>query len=267
LDAPSVGLAWPVIAWFAAGALVLAGAVAVDARERGQPAPLWFVVALLFPAFGALAYLVLRPPPLTEAVPVERRGGDAPAGVVVAPRAEAAADYGRPSPSPQESASPAAARPAAQPAGGTVEWRRGVGVLSGPPTGESLGISPPSHAPVRRRSPVPPWLLGAGLGVVLLVIAGAFGLTRVGLPGAAVQATSTPVATPVPAAAPSPATEAAAEPAAESSSEPTYYTVEPGDSLGSIARDYDTTIDALMQANGIEDADTLIVGQRLIVPR
>src|SRR5262249_11504088 len=147
LDAPSVGLAWPVIAWFAAGALVLAGAVAVDARERGQPAPLWFVVALLFPAFGALAYLVLRPPPLTEAVPVERRGGAAPPGVVVAPRAEAAADYGRPSPSPQESARPAPA----QPAGGTVEWRRGVGVLSGPPTGESLGISPPSHAPVRRR--------------------------------------------------------------------------------------------------------------------
>ena len=81
------------------------------------------------------------------------------------------------------------------------------------------------------------------------------------------QATPTPAATPVPAAAPPPAPEATAETAAEAPGEPTYYVVEPGDSLGSIARDYDTTIDALMQANGIEDADTLIVGQRLIVPR
>src|SRR5947209_5974482 len=61
MDVVSNGMAWPLLAWGVAGALILAGAVAVDARERGQAAPLWFVVALLFPGFGALAYLVLRP--------------------------------------------------------------------------------------------------------------------------------------------------------------------------------------------------------------
>src|SRR5918911_3686225 len=55
------GIAWALLAWCIAGVLILAGAVAVDARERGQSAALWFVLALLFPGVGALAYLVLRP--------------------------------------------------------------------------------------------------------------------------------------------------------------------------------------------------------------
>src|SRR3954447_1290399 len=63
------GIVWPLLAWLVAGALILAGAVAVDARERGQSAVLWFLLALLFPGFGALGYLVLRPTPDSVALP------------------------------------------------------------------------------------------------------------------------------------------------------------------------------------------------------
>src|SRR5579875_3189538 len=69
MDFIANGIAWPLLAWGVAGVLILAGAVAVDARERGQSAALWFLLALLFPGVGALAYLVLRPPGEPAAFP------------------------------------------------------------------------------------------------------------------------------------------------------------------------------------------------------
>lgn len=45
------------------------------------------------------------------------------------------------------------------------------------------------------------------------------------------------------------------------------YTVEPGDTLGQIARRAGTTVEALQALNRLEDTAVLRVGQRLIVPR
>jgi LysM repeat protein len=48
---------------------------------------------------------------------------------------------------------------------------------------------------------------------------------------------------------------------------PLYYTVEEGDSLGSIADRFSVPLDALLQANDIDDPDLLVVGERLVVPQ
>jgi len=237
LDGLAFGLGWPVLAWLAAGALVLAGAVAVDARERGQPAVLWFAIALLFPVFGTLAYLVLRPAP-----------AESPAARLAAEQAPAAV--------------PGAAPPAP---GGAVEWQRGVGVLASPSTGQNWGVSTVEPRRARRPGRLVFWLAGGALVVALIAVAGRLAASRAvpaaepsTAPAAAVQATPTPTLEPA-------ADLSAAEPPAEAAREPIYYTVEPGDTLESIARQFDTTVAALLEANGLEDPDLLLVGQRLVV--
>ena len=44
------------------------------------------------------------------------------------------------------------------------------------------------------------------------------------------------------------------------------YTVQPGDTLGRIAATYGTTVDAIVQANGLADPNLISVGQQLIIP-
>lgn len=44
------------------------------------------------------------------------------------------------------------------------------------------------------------------------------------------------------------------------------YTVQPGDTLAEIARRFGTTVDVLVQANGIADPDRIAVGQELQIP-
>ncbi|MEL6271505.1 MAG: LysM domain-containing protein, partial [Chloroflexota bacterium] len=39
-----------------------------------------------------------------------------------------------------------------------------------------------------------------------------------------------------------------------------------GDSLSSIAREFGTSVNALVEANGIEDPDRIVNGQTLIIP-
>lgn len=46
----------------------------------------------------------------------------------------------------------------------------------------------------------------------------------------------------------------------------TVHIVEPGDTLWQIALKYDASVRAIMEANGITDANTLWVGQRLVIP-
>jgi hypothetical protein len=260
VDGLSVGLPWPVVAWLVAGALVLAGAVAVDARERDQSAPLWFILTLVFPLFGALAYLVLRAPRAAttrSAAPVARES----AAPTARGGATAAAEESAVAPSP----GPAAASSAGH--SGPAEWRRDVGVLPASGRVENLGVSavPPRHSSRSQRR-LPPWLLGAFLALVVLVAGGGFLLSRV-VPSLGTPA-ATPTVVPAPTAAPQAAVEApAAEAGAEPTRESTMYTVEPGDSLGSIAEQFNTTVDALLEANNFDNPDLLVVGQRIIVPQ
>jgi LysM repeat protein len=308
MDLIGNGLIWSLLAWGVAGALILAGAVAVDARERGQSAALWFLLALLFPGFGALAYLVLRPAEaasLPAALPADRPAGtperaasaplgatpargsvpaatrdvprgdtpparDLPAAGATAPRNLGSAAPAEPSLTARPEASgarePARAPATAEPAhGGTMEWRRGVGVLptAAPPV--VAAPEPPARPEPRRGRGVPAWLMGAAAAVLLLVVVGTVALPRlVGPPGPPPAA---PTALPAPTAAPALDAEPAPVAAAEAPPErPSTYTVEEGDTLGGIAVQFDTSVQALMEANGLDDADTVFVGQQLAIP-
>jgi len=42
--------------------------------------------------------------------------------------------------------------------------------------------------------------------------------------------------------------------------------VQEGDTLAAIAQRFGTTVSALQAANGIEDPDEIIIGQRLVIP-
>jgi LysM repeat protein len=48
--------------------------------------------------------------------------------------------------------------------------------------------------------------------------------------------------------------------------EPTVYIVQAGDTLSSIARKFDVSLEDLMQANGITDPDYVLLGQELLIP-
>ncbi|HXD47835.1 MAG TPA: DUF5715 family protein [Gemmatimonadaceae bacterium] len=48
---------------------------------------------------------------------------------------------------------------------------------------------------------------------------------------------------------------------------PSTYTVRDGDTLGDIAREHDTTVDALQSANGLDDDDVIHPGDELKIPR
>ena len=68
------------------------------------------------------------------------------------------------------------------------------------------------------------------------------------------KTTSSPTPVPTQTATPSP------------TPEPVVYVVRAGDSLASIARAYGVTVAALVEANGIEDPNTIRIGQKLAIP-
>ncbi|MGQ9492451.1 MAG: LysM peptidoglycan-binding domain-containing protein [Anaerolineae bacterium] len=47
--------------------------------------------------------------------------------------------------------------------------------------------------------------------------------------------------------------------------EPVIHVVQPGEVLGIIAQEYDTTIEAIMEANGLKDAHLISIGQKLVI--
>lgn len=109
----------------------------------------------------------------------------------------------------------------------------------------------------------------------LILIAGCGGGDEEATPVPTAQTTPTapqmlPVVTPTPGImeSPSPAgdTESTPPTANSSSDEGDTYVVEPGDTLGSIAAEFGVTIDALKEANGIEDPNDLIAGLTLVIP-
>jgi LysM repeat protein len=101
-------------------------------------------------------------------------------------------------------------------------------------------------------------------------------------PGAMAPATAPPVAagsalpaqlphstapTPLPGAAVTPGAPAANQAtSAPTPAEPTVYIVQPGDTLSSIARKYDVSLEDLMRANDIANPDYVQLGQELKVP-
>ncbi len=48
--------------------------------------------------------------------------------------------------------------------------------------------------------------------------------------------------------------------------DPTVYVVQRGDTLYSIARRYGTTVNVIVQANGLRNSNRIYVGQRLVIP-
>jgi LysM repeat protein len=49
--------------------------------------------------------------------------------------------------------------------------------------------------------------------------------------------------------------------------EPIIHVVQPGENLFRIARRYGTTVDAIVAANGLTNAQTIYVGQQIVIPR
>ncbi len=89
----------------------------------------------------------------------------------------------------------------------------------------------------------------------------------------AAEGTPIPTATPY-ASVPEPTIVASPTASAASTTTPTTtgdgdveYIVEPGDSLFGIAERFDTTVDAIMERNDIDNASLIFVGQVLIVPQ
>jgi LysM repeat protein len=74
----------------------------------------------------------------------------------------------------------------------------------------------------------------------------------------------TPILTPAPTAVATPVPTAAPTPPPPPPSQ--TYTVQQGDTLGSIAQRFGTTIGAIQAANGIEDPDEIFIGQVLVIP-
>jgi len=129
----------------------------------------------------------------------------------------------------------------------------------------------------RRRARVIPAILLAiaGLiliGIVIVVVAAVsngpgLGVLRTPTPTATVTNTITPTPT-VPPPTNTAAATATITPSPGPSPTPTqtYYTVEAGDTLFSIAAKYNGNVCTLMAVNNITDPSTLAVGQKLLIP-
>jgi LysM repeat protein len=85
--------------------------------------------------------------------------------------------------------------------------------------------------------------------------------TAVAATQAALSLNSVPEATAAPTLTLPPAGETAA-----AGPTPTIYVAKAGDTLGKIAQAYDVTVEAIMEANGLTDANLLTVGQSLVIP-
>ncbi|MBC7258502.1 MAG: LysM peptidoglycan-binding domain-containing protein [Chloroflexi bacterium] len=71
---------------------------------------------------------------------------------------------------------------------------------------------------------------------------------------------------PAPSPSPVPPVESPVAAAATTPTQPTTYTVKPGDSLSAIAFQFGISLQELMAANDITDPDVLFAGQKLVIP-
>ena len=79
-----------------------------------------------------------------------------------------------------------------------------------------------------------------------------------------------PVQPPTPTAAPPPAPTTAAPPPAPTTAAPASggltYTVQSGDTLAAIADRFNVTVDEIISANNIQNADVISIGQQFVIP-
>lgn len=79
-------------------------------------------------------------------------------------------------------------------------------------------------------------------------------------------ATETPAAVPSPAATSIPTLSPQPQPTATPEFEMITHTVQAGDNLLEIAQEYGTTVQAIIEANGITNPDLIFIGQTLLIP-
>jgi LysM repeat protein len=118
-----------------------------------------------------------------------------------------------------------------------------AGMLGGLPSqAADAGGTVPSSTPTATASPRP---------------------TRTPIPSATPSSTPIPTIpptpTPVPTALPTPAPTAAPP-------QPRTYVVQQGDTLASIAQQFGTTVAVIRSANGIDDPNSILIGQVLVIP-
>lgn len=90
--------------------------------------------------------------------------------------------------------------------------------------------------------------------------------------GGEVQVVDSPPPAPAATETPVQASDApASDPTAQSQESPEggqrRYTVRSGDTLFEIARQFGTTVEAIVEANDIDDPDVIDIGQELVIPR
>jgi LysM repeat protein len=109
----------------------------------------------------------------------------------------------------------------------------------------------------------------SGLVALGLLLAGCNGDDAPEPAGSPTPAATSPGATPAPVEAPTAATPPTPTPnfpEPASGATETAYVVQEGDNLTTIAEQFGTTVDAIVQANDIEDPNVILVGQELIIP-
>jgi len=129
----------------------------------------------------------------------------------------------------------------------------------------------PAHLGETTREVVSPWIMVAGVALLILVVCAVLfillgGGTRLGL--GATSATATPTRsprTPTPAVTILPVTLPAPSPTVGPTAATVKYKVKAGDSLIAIAAKYKVTVQAIMTANGLKD-DNIRIGEELIIP-
>lgn len=85
-------------------------------------------------------------------------------------------------------------------------------------------------------------------------------------PGATATPTAAAESSPSPAAPAMTATQPPTEAGTEAPPDGESYVVESGDTLTSIAERFNTTVDAIVEANNLDDPDVIGVGDELVIP-
>ncbi len=80
------------------------------------------------------------------------------------------------------------------------------------------------------------------------------------------EPTATPPPTAVPTATPVPTPTRVPTPTIVPTPTTILYVVQAGDVLGTIAQRFGTTVEAIVSANGVTDADYIRIGQELVIP-